>query len=44
MAMESPRLQSARRLEVSGREILREVPPVSSFGFSSETTGCVLVD
>lgn len=38
-AMESPRWASERRVEVEGREMVREVPPVESEGLSSATTG-----
>lgn len=39
MAMLSPSWQSERRVEASGREMVRDVPPVESFGLSSATTG-----
>jgi hypothetical protein len=39
MAMESPRWQSERSVEVAGRVMVREVPPVASEGLSSVTAG-----
>jgi hypothetical protein len=42
--MLSPSWQSARRVEVVGRVMVRDVPPVASWGFSSATTmGYLLV-
>jgi hypothetical protein len=37
MAIESPRWASERREEVEGRVMVREVPPVESWGLSSAT-------
>lgn len=37
-AMESPSWQSERRVEVGGRVMVKEVPPVASEGLSSATT------
>lgn len=38
MAMLSPSWQSERSEEASGREMVRDVPPVESLGLSSATT------
>jgi hypothetical protein len=43
MEMESPSWQSERRVEVAGRVMVRDVPPVLSLRFRSDTTGQKLV-